>query len=65
MVKMSTLVQKFKNPFFSDSIPEKMVKQITFPKQPEITAQNKSYPEKTLLIPHSNCWATTGYITVR
>jgi hypothetical protein len=32
MVKMSKLVQKFKNPFFEDNVPEKMVKQITFPK---------------------------------
>jgi hypothetical protein len=43
MVKM---VRKFDNLFFQDVIPEKMVKQITFPKIPEITAQNKSYPGK-------------------
>jgi hypothetical protein len=32
MVKMGKLVQKFKNFFFQNIIPEKMVKQITFPK---------------------------------
>jgi hypothetical protein len=46
MVKMGKLVRKFDNLFFQDVIPEKMVKQITFPKIPEITAQNKSYPGK-------------------
>jgi hypothetical protein len=32
MVKVGKLVQKFKNLIFRDSIPEKLVKQITFPK---------------------------------
>jgi hypothetical protein len=31
-LKISKLVQKFKNPFFRNNILEKMVKQITFPK---------------------------------
>jgi hypothetical protein len=46
MVKISQFVHKFENPFFQEQIPKKMVKQITFPKKPQITAQNKSYPEK-------------------
>jgi hypothetical protein len=42
-----------------------MVKQISFPKIPEITAQNKSYPEKTLRIPYSELGPAAGYLTVR
>jgi hypothetical protein len=49
MIKMGKLVWKFENLFFRDVIPEKIVKQITFPKIPEITAQNKSYPGKNSL----------------
>jgi hypothetical protein len=46
MVKMGKLVWEFEKPFFWDSIPEKMVKQITFPNHPEITAKFNSYSEK-------------------
>jgi hypothetical protein len=41
MVKMGKLVRKFENPFCG-KLSLEMVKQITFPKIPEITVQNKS-----------------------
>jgi hypothetical protein len=53
---VSKLVQKFKKPLFLDDIPEKIVKQITFPKYPEITAQKNPY-EKRLL---GFCRVTVG-----
>jgi hypothetical protein len=34
MIKMGNLVQKFENLFFWDNILEKMVKQVTSPKEP-------------------------------